>query len=120
MARAKKLLSQSEYARQRGISQPYVHKLIRRGLIPTHPGGIDPRKADRSPASETQSSAAGNRYGRGVSRWPRQGIRCARGVASPLASRLRRHSCHPILRSTALTYAVASVLLKLSCAIWLH
>ena len=53
MARTKKLLSQSEYARQRGISQPYVHKLIRKGLIPTHAGGIDPREADQAREENT-------------------------------------------------------------------
>ena len=53
MARGNKLVTQSEYARQRGISQPYVHKMISRGMFPTHDGKIDPAEADAGRAKYT-------------------------------------------------------------------
>lgn len=41
------LLSLSQYARRRGVSQPYISKLIRQGKLHTEPNGkINPAKAD--------------------------------------------------------------------------
>ncbi len=40
------LLSQSEYARQRGFSRQYVNKLVRTGVIRLENGKVDPKQAD--------------------------------------------------------------------------
>lgn len=42
-----KLISQSLYARQRGVSRQYISKLVKEGVIPTINGKIDPDEADK-------------------------------------------------------------------------
>jgi phage terminase Nu1 subunit (DNA packaging protein) len=45
------LLSQSKYAKQRGCSQPYISKMVRKGVITTVDGKIDPKLADQQLAA---------------------------------------------------------------------
>lgn len=49
-----KLLTQSEYARQRGISKSYICELVKEGVIPTHKGKINPEEADKILGSISQ------------------------------------------------------------------
>lgn len=45
---ARKLMSQSQYAKERGLSQQYVSQLVAKGVIPGHGHRrwIDPEEAD--------------------------------------------------------------------------
>ena len=45
------LISQSEYARQRGVSRQYVNRLVRQGVIALENGKIDPARADAALAA---------------------------------------------------------------------
>jgi hypothetical protein len=45
------LISQSEYARQRGVSRQYVSRLVRQGVIALENGKVDPVKADAALAA---------------------------------------------------------------------
>jgi hypothetical protein len=59
--RKKKLISQREYARQRGISNVAVHRAVKAGRISTVDGKIDPTKADREWLDNTDQSKPRNR-----------------------------------------------------------
>lgn len=60
------LVSQSEYARRRGVSHTAVQKAIRSGRIPAHPGPrrgwlwVNPEEADRFWNENTDPSTASN------------------------------------------------------------
>jgi hypothetical protein len=45
------LISQSEYARQRGVSRQYVSRLVKQGVIALENGKIDPARADAALAA---------------------------------------------------------------------
>lgn len=49
------LMTQSGYARHRGVSQPAVNKAIKAGRIKTINGKIDPEQADKDWASNTNA-----------------------------------------------------------------
>lgn len=57
------LISQAAYAKLKGVSPPYINKLVKQGKIPTVKGQIDPAKADaalernRDPAHDIQRKA---------------------------------------------------------------
>lgn len=53
------LVSQREYARRRGVSQPAVVKAIKTGRIKTVDGKIDPLEADKAWPRNTQSKVSG-------------------------------------------------------------
>ena len=52
---ARKLISARQYAKQRGISNVYVSRLVNEGKIPSHgeERRIDPKEADRARAENT-------------------------------------------------------------------
>lgn len=49
-------LTQTAYAKKRGVTQQYISKLVKKGIIETHKGKIDPVQADK--AIEENSSPA--------------------------------------------------------------
>jgi hypothetical protein len=59
--RKKKLISQREYARQRGISNVAVHRAVKAGRVTTVNGKIDPDQADREWLENTDQSKPRNR-----------------------------------------------------------
>jgi predicted transcriptional regulator len=62
MKRSKKTMTQSEYGRSVGVSQPYINKLIQKGIIRLEADGkIDPKKADQSIKENSDPSLSGKR-----------------------------------------------------------
>lgn len=53
----RKLLTQTAYAKHRGVAQPTVSNAVRTGRIPTHNGRIDPVEADEAWAENTRTKA---------------------------------------------------------------
>lgn len=53
-----RLLSQKEYADQKGWSKQYVHQLVKKGRIPLHGGKIDPVVADAALARDRDPTRA--------------------------------------------------------------
>lgn len=53
-------LNQKEYAAHRGVSAPYINKLVKQGAIPIGADGkIDPNAADRALAAQSDPGKAG-------------------------------------------------------------
>lgn len=73
----KRLVSQREYARRRGISHTAVRKAIRDGRIPTHQDKIDPTEADRYWKENTDPGKPSNRI-TGNPRRARHGVKTPR------------------------------------------
>ena len=70
------LITQAEFSRQLGVSKPYIHKLVKKGIIRLHNGKVDTEqalaamKANADPAKELREDsssevipAAGNAAG---------------------------------------------------------
>lgn len=49
-----KLMTQSAYARARGVSRQYIHQLVKAGMIVLRNGRVDPRQADPIMAVQSQ------------------------------------------------------------------
>ena len=49
-------ISQSEYARQRGVSRQYVSRLVKEGVIRLKNGKVDPAQADAALAARRDKS----------------------------------------------------------------
>lgn len=60
-ARKKRLISQREYARRRGVSHSAVQRAVKAGRISTVDGKIDPAQADREWRENTDQSKPRNR-----------------------------------------------------------
>ena len=52
------LVTQAEFARQQGVSKPYIHKLVKKGIITLRNGRIDSREALASMAKHADPSTA--------------------------------------------------------------
>ena len=83
------LISQAEWARRRGFSRQYVHRLVKRGVVRLTDGGIDPAQADaalaalREPARPPRRRAGGRKEPvRAPGAGERDGIRPPAGARS--------------------------------------
>jgi hypothetical protein len=54
-------MTQTEYAKHRGVSQPYINRLVKQGKIPLADGKIDPETADAALDAAADPSKGGVR-----------------------------------------------------------